>query len=117
MRNWELTEENDLSLTGGEITTVDKLLALRSRIQSALQTFKGETEEEDFGVDYFGIILENISPVYKIQEFRRVIESIDGVYNVEDYSYEQDKKTGSFTYSFTIKSVYGNISIDQKVEV
>ena len=117
MRNWELTEDNDISLTNGRITTVDKLESLRSRIQSALQTFKGETEDPDFGVDYFGIILENISPVYKIQEFKRVIESLDGVYNVEDYSYEQDKKTGVITYSFTIKSVFGNINIDQIVEV
>ena len=64
MRNWELTDDNDLSITNGKITTVDKLRALRSRIQSALQTFKGETEDENFGVDYFGIILENISPIY-----------------------------------------------------
>ena len=117
MRNWDLTEDNDLSITNGKITTVDKLRALRSRIQSALQTFKGETGEEDFGVDYFGIILENINPAYKIQEFKRVIESLDGVYGVEDYNYKQDKKTGNVTYSFTIKSVYGNISIDQTVEV
>ena len=117
MRNWDLTEDNDLSITNGKITTVDKLRALRSRIQSALQTFKGETGEEDFGVDYFGIILENICPAYKIQEFKRVIESLDGVYGVEDYNYKQDKKTGSVTYSFTIKSVYGNISIDQIIEV
>lgn len=117
MRNWDLTEDNDLSVTNGKITTVDKLRALRSRIQSALQTFKGETEDEEFGVDYFGIVLENINPAYKIQEFKRVIESLDGVYDVEDYDYKQDKKTGSVTYSFTIKSVYGNISIDQTVEV
>ena len=117
MRNWELTDDNDLSITNGRITTVDKLNALRSRIQSALQTFKGETEDPDFGVDYFGIILENINPSYKIQEFKRVIESLDGVYNVEDYNYRQDKKTGVVTYSFTIKSVYGNISIDQTIEV
>ncbi|MDY3907197.1 MAG: hypothetical protein SOZ42_00905 [Candidatus Enterosoma sp.] len=117
MRNWELTDDNDLSITNGKITTVDKLRALRSRIQSALQTFKGETEDENFGVDYFGIILENISPIYKIQEFKRVIESLDGVYGVEGYNYKQDKKTGSVTYSFTIKSVYGNINIDQTVEV
>lgn len=116
MRNWELTDDNDLSLTGGEITTVDKLLALKSRIQSALQTFKGETEDENFGVDYFGIILENVSPAYKIQEFKRVIESLDGVYNVEDCDYSQDRKKGIATYSFTIKSVYGNINIDQEVE-
>ena len=117
MRNWELTEDNDLMLTGGKITTVDKLRALRSRVQSALQTFKGETENPDFGVDYFGIILENINPSYKIQEFKRVIESIDGVYNVEGYDYKQDKKTGTSTYSFTIKSIYGNFSIDQTLEV
>lgn len=117
MRNWDLTDDNDLSLTNGRITTYDKVRALRSRIQSALQTFKGETEDVDFGVDYFGIILENISPVYKIQEFKRVIESLDGVYEVDGYDYKQDKKTGIFTYSFSIKSVYGNISIDQTVEV
>lgn len=116
MRNWELTEENDLILRAGQIETVDKLNALRSRIQSALQTFKGETEDEDFGVDYFGIILENVSPAYKVQEFKRVIESLDGVYSVEDCDYSQDKKTGIATYSFTIKSVYGNINIDQQVE-
>lgn len=117
MRNWELTENNDISIKNGRIITVDRLNALRSRIQSALQTFKGETENVDFGVDYFGIILENIDPSYKIQEFKRVIESLDGVYNVEDYNYKQDKKTGSVTYNFVIKSVYGNISIDQTIEV
>jgi hypothetical protein len=116
MKNWELTEENDLSLTNGYITTVDKLKALRSRIQSALQTFLGETGNPEFGVDYFGIILQNISPAYKIQDFKRVIESVEGVYRVEGVSYKQDNKTGFFTYSFDIKSVYGNISIEQIVE-
>lgn len=118
MRNFNLSEDNDLIVKNGRIDIVQNLRALRSRIQSALQTFLGEIQEEkNFGVDYFGVILQNIHPSYKIQEFKSVIESISGVYGVEDYGYKQDLNKGIITFTFTIKSIYGNINIDQSIDM
>lgn len=117
MRNFNLSDDNDLMLKGGKIDVVQNINALRSRLQSALQTFLGEVQgEEEFGVDYFGIILQNIHPAYKMQEFKRVIESISGVYEVEDYGYKQDLNKGIIEFTFTIKTIYGNITISQSVD-
>ena len=118
MKTWNLDEHNDLIVKNGRIDTVDNLKALRVRIQNALQTFKGELEDNEQGVDYFGIMLrEGISPVYKLQEFKRVILNVSGVSSIENSGYQQDKRTGNVTYIFIIKSIYGELTVDQTVEV
>lgn len=117
MRSFNLNDNNDIIIKNGQIDVPKNENALRARIQSALQTFIGEIQGEDeFGVDYFGIIFQNIHPSYKIQEFKRTIESINGVYEVESVDYKQDQKTGVATFTFNIKTIYGNISIEQSVD-
>lgn len=118
MISWNLDEHNDIIVKDGKIDTVSTIYALRVRIQNALQTFKGELQDKDYGVDYFGIMLkEDISPIYKLQEFKRIIQGVTGVLSITNAGYKQDKKTGMVTYIFDIKSVYGDFTIDQSVEI
>ena len=56
MISWNLDEHNDIVVKDGKIDTVSTIFALRVRIQNALQTFKGELEDKDYRVDYFGIM-------------------------------------------------------------
>lgn len=116
MKTFEVDENNDIVVKNGNLSVVEELEALKNRIQNALQTFKGEIEDTEQGVDYLGIILENINPVYKIQEFKRVIRNIYGVLDVTNATYRQDTQNGTAIFAFEISSIYGKFVIEQGVE-
>lgn len=114
---WSLSKENDLSVgNSGQICMVNKLEALRVRINAALQVVKGEVEDDSLGVDYFGIIFSETPVSIKVQELTRVMKQIDEVQDVRFLRMETDSKTDSMSFYFEIISVYGAFSYDYTFE-
>lgn len=116
MKTWEMNEEDELQLAHGQIMMKQELEALRVRIDAALQVIKGEVDDQDIGVDYFGIIFSNTPISMKVQEICRVILLQDGVEDVEFENAEVDKRTGALHFRFTIYSVYGEFDYDKTFE-
>lgn len=113
MKTWYLTKENELQLQFGQLKVVEALEALRVRIDAALQVVKGEMDDPNLGVDYFGIIFSNTPVSMKVQEISRVILQQEGVENVEFVSAEFDRERQVLTFKFTIYSVYGDFEYDR----
>lgn len=113
MKTWYLTDKNGLETEYGQIKIVTELQALRSRIDAELQVVKGEVDDPNIGVDYFGIIFSNTPLMMKVQELTRVINQIPGVNSVEFDRAESDKKTQTLRFFFTIHSIYGRLSYDR----
>ena len=113
MKTWYLTKENELQLQFGQLRLVEDLEALRVRIDAALQIVKGELDDPNLGVDYFGIIFSNTPVAMKVQEICRVILQQEGVENVEFNSAEFDHEKQVFTFKFTIYSIYGDFEYDR----
>lgn len=116
MKSWYLTKENDTQLQYGQIKMARDMEALRSQIDSRLQIVKGELDDTSIGVDYFGIIFSNTPISMKVQEITRVILSIDGVEDVTFERVEFDKRAQTFSFYFTIYTVYGTIDYNKTFE-
>jgi hypothetical protein len=118
MLAWNLSKENDLILTKtGQISMVNKLEALRVALDSALQVVKGELDNENLGVDYFGIILSDTPLSMKVQELTRVLMQNEEVQDVKFLRAEINKKENKLTFYFDIESVYGQMAYDNSFEI
>lgn len=112
---YELTNGNDVTSEYGVIKQVSGIDALRVRIDAALQIFKGELQNEDLGVEYFGVVLSGVPLQLKIQELSRVIRSLDGVESVEFESASTNAEN-DLNINLTIKTVYGDIQYNRVFE-
>lgn len=121
MKTWYLTPKtpgdngNDVVSEYGVIKQVTGIDALRVRIDAALQVFKGELQNEDLGVEYFGVVLSGVPLQLKIQELSRVIRSLDGVENVE-FESASTNADNDLNINLTIKTVYGDIQYNRVFE-
>lgn len=122
MKSWKLTQKtlaepgNDVYSEYGVIATGEDLEALRTRIDAALQIIKGELPDETEGVDYFGIIMSNTPLQMKVQELSRVLYKVGGVQEVLFREANIDRKNGIMSFSFTIKSMFGDIEVSKTFE-
>lgn len=122
MKTWYLTKKtdpdggNNLVSQDGYIKMATDLEALRVRIDAALQVVKGEVDDPNLGVDYFGIIMGNTPLSMKIQEIARVVNSIEGVESLQFERAEVDRKSGTLELFFTIKSAFGDIEYNKTFE-
>lgn len=121
MKSWNLTQRsendpgNDVELRLGQIKTVTDLEALRCRIDAALQVIKGELQDPNIGVDYFGIIMSDTPIPIKVQELCRVINSLEGVKSTTYESSLYNRKTGVLTFRFTVHSVFGDLEYEKEI--
>lgn len=121
MKTWNLTPKtqdnpgNDVDLTQGQINVVAELEALRVRIDAALQIIKGELQDPEAGVDYFGIVMSDTPIPIKVQELCRVINNIEGVRSTTYESATLDKLTGVLKFKFTIHSVFGELEYEKEI--
>ena len=122
MKTWYLTKKtdpdggNNLVSQDGYIKIATDLEALRVRIDAALQVVKGEVDDPNLGVDYFGIIMSNTPLSMKIQEIARVVNALDGVESLQFNRAEVDRKSGTLELYFTIKSVFGDLEYNKTFE-
>lgn len=122
MKTWTLTEKtledngNDVSLTYGTISMATDLEALRIRIDAALQIIKGEMQDSNEGVDYFGVVFGDSPMFMKVQEISNTISNIEGVKEVLFDSSDYDSKTSTLSFRFTINSVYGDFEYEKTFE-
>ena len=117
MLAWNMDKNNDLTLTNGQITMVNKLNELRVALDAALQVVKGELDDTTQGVDYFGIILSDTPLSLKVQELTRVIQQNSEVKDVRFLRAEVNRKENKLTFYFDITSVYGDFSYDNSFEI
>ena len=123
MKSWYLTEKtptsngNDLTTQFGQIKMVEGLEALRARIDAELQIVKGELQDPEAGVDYFGIIMANVPLQMKAQEITRVVMNIPDVQSITLVGATQNKQTHTLNMRFLIQSTYGSIDYNKDFEV
>lgn len=138
MKTWDLTQKTPTEPLGNEVPTesvrvyneetgkweqkqqiklVDDLEALRVRIDANLQIIKGELDDPQQGVDYFGIILANTPLQMKVQEISRVVMNIPGVSSITLTEAKQNPKTSTLSMRFLIQSVYGELDYNKSFEV
>lgn len=122
MKTWYLTKKtdpdggNNLTTQDGHIKMASDIEALRVRIDAALQVVKGEVDDINLGVDYFGIIMANTPLSMKVQEIARVVNSLDGVESLQFNRAEVNRATGTLELYFTIKSDYGELEYNKTFE-
>lgn len=122
MKTWYLTKKtdpdggNNLVSQDGYIKMAADLEALRVRIDAALQVVKGEVDDPNLGVDYFGIIMSNTPLSMKVQEIARVVNALEGVESLQFERAEVNRVTGTLEMYFTIKSVYGDLEYNKTFE-
>lgn len=112
-----MDRDNELSIgTEGQISLVNKINALRVRLDAALQVVKGEVDDLDQGVDYFGIIFSDTPLSIKVQELCRVMRQIDEVQDIKFIKAEVDNKKQAMTFYFEITSIYGQLQYNNTFE-
>lgn len=122
MKTWNLTEKtptdygNDVTLNRGTIRMDADLNAIATAITANLEVIKGELDDQNKGLDLFGIILSNTPLQMKIQEVSRVINSVDGVMSSKFMGATTDRIAGTLTFSFEIESVYGTLGYEKTFE-
>lgn len=122
MKTWNLTEKtptdygNDVTLNRGTIRMDADLNAIATAITANLEVIKGELDDQNKGLDLFGIILSNTPLQMKIQEVSRVINSVDGVMSSKFMGATTDRSAGTLTFSFEIESVYGTLGYEKTFE-
>lgn len=122
MKSWNLTTKtptdpgNDVSLVYGTIKMDNDLNAIATAITANLEVIKGELDDQNKGLDLFGIILSNTPLQMKVQEISRVINNVDGVMSSKFVGATTDKRNGTLTFSFEIESVYGTLDYEKTFE-
>lgn len=122
MKTWNLTEKtptdpgNDVSLAYGTIKMDSDLNAIATAITSNLEVIKGELDDQEKGLDLFGIILSNTPLQMKVQEISRIINNVDGVMSSRFTGATVDRKNSSITFTFEIESVYGTLDYEKTFE-
>ena len=122
MKTWNLTEKtptdpgNDVSLAYGTIKMDSDLNAIATAITSNLEVIKGELDDQEKGLDLFGIILSNTPLQMKVQEISRIINNVDGVMSSKFTGATVDRKNSSITFTFEIESVYGTLDYEKTFE-
>ncbi len=118
MLAWNMNKKNELVLTKtGQISMVNRIEELRVALDAALQVVKGELDDYEQGVDYFGIIFADTPLSIKVQELTRVIKLNNEVRDVKFVRAEVDKKTQCLKFYFDITSIYGDFSYDNSFEI
>lgn len=122
---WNMDKDNEIVSSsyqeGGVNKTivdlVDKRNALRVRLDSALQVVKGELDNSDLGVDYFGIIFADTPLSIKVQELCRVMRMIDEVQDIQFLRAETNSIKNTLSFYFNITSIYGELSYEKSFEL
>jgi hypothetical protein len=112
-------ETNDFKLTpdGRELDMSKDAKSVVQEIENELQLIKGELDDENRGVDYYGIIFSNTPINMKVAEFVRVIQMNPYVKEVTMTKFTKDPKTGTAHFSFTMNSIFGDLEVIQDVEM
>lgn len=104
---------NDMNIdkNGNWETYTSRIQSIAQIITNYLQTFLAEIPtDRDLGVDYFNIIFDEKLPQYsKINEFIRVILTVEGVTGIENFNISPNPTNGEIGYDFTIQTDVGNL--------
>ena len=105
------TNDMEVDANGNWKVYTNRIQSIAQIITCYLQTFLGEIPTNlDLGVDYFGIIFEEFLPQQsKLNEFVRVILTVDGVTGISDFNIAPNPVEGEIGYDFTITTDVGNI--------
>jgi hypothetical protein len=111
----ELIQENinDFLLTPDKkrLVMASDADSVSQEIESELQLIKGELDDQNRGVDYYGIIFSDAPLALKVQEFTRVIKTNPYVKDVITTNIIPDKTDEKLKFEFVVQSVFGELKI------
>jgi len=120
MTDIKLTADNDIDLTGLQLSLVSDNVAIAQEIQIACRFFLGEWKlDRRIGIDFLGRILgkKGVTPDEVSNEYRRALQSIPGVTQIDSVQTVIDKATRIGTITFRVTTDAGTIVEGQEALV
>ncbi len=106
-----IDKEGDLSLIGADFRWVDGTERVRQQLQIKLQLWQGEWFlNTEFGTPYLSQILgKQVSLQAAIAALKRSILDVEGVQDIQEFSYTVDRHSRQLNAEFTVTTPYGLI--------
>lgn len=120
MSDIKLSDDNDLDLTGLQLTLLPDDLAVAQEIRIACRFFLGEWKlDTRVGIDFFGRILgrKGVTEDEVSNEFRRALASIPGVTQIDSVLTTIDKSTRKGTVTYRVTTDAGTVVEGQEALV
>ncbi len=120
MTDIKLTNDNDLDLTGLQLSLVSDGEAIAQEIRIACRFFLAEWAlDKRIGIDFLGRILgkKGVTPDEVSNEYRRALASIPGVTQIDSVQTVVDKATRIGTITFRVTTDAGTIVEGQEALV
>jgi hypothetical protein len=97
MKDFALTSDNDLDMSGTDMNLVNDIFQLSQNLKIRLQTFLGEWYlNTTIGIPYFQeIFIKNPNEIVVTNYLKKVIKETDGIINIKDFSFVYDKENPS----------------------
>ena len=108
-------DEKRLSLYNGELQFVDGLNQIKQNLQIALNTLKAEwILDKSKGINYtedlrYTDFLEN--------DTKKQILEVKDVKSLENFSIANDKNSGKILVTASIKTAFGDINLEENIEI
>ncbi len=120
MRDIALNNDNDLDLTGLQLTLLSEALGVAQEIRIACRFFLAEWAlDTRIGIDFFGRILgkKGVTEDEVSNEYRRALLSVPGVTQVDSVLTTINKATREGTITFRVTTDAGTIVEGQEALV
>jgi len=103
-------EAHDIAFINGDLVPIDGLAAIEQEIRISLLMWKGEWFlDRSIGTDYLGRILGRQPQILRDAEIKRVINDVEGVVEIIEYTTSVNRITRSLAVSFTATTEYGEV--------
>ena len=110
MKTLAKNRDNDIFASAGRLAIAEDAECRTVIVDSIIRTQRGELQfSPRRGIDYFATVFTN--PRYITVwagQVRREIQNLDWVTDIEDFTYDFDRKSGSLTWSMTVNTAFGD---------
>lgn len=116
MIDLKLDTTGDLDLRRNDLSWVDGAERVHQQLQIKLKLWKGEWFlNTEFGTPYLQQILgKHITLNGALAALKNSINEVDGVQEIEQFSYDFDRQTRQLTVHFAVKTPYGLVKYKGK---
>lgn len=111
--------DNDIYIVNGKFFNVSDKEEVAQLCTTRLRTFLGEWFlNTNIGTNYFGVVFVTPIDLESIDsEFRSIILNTQGVKELTSYQSTIDSSTRTLTVEFTANSIYGDIDINESINI
>lgn len=116
MIDLKLNNDGDLELFGSDLSWVDGSERVRQQLQIKLKLWQGEWFlNTAFGTPYLEKILgKEITLNGALAALKESISQVNGVEEIEQFSYDFDRKTRQLIVDFSVNTPYGLVTYKGK---